>query len=117
MDRSSTSLPRIQAIRVVPLDRHKIQSPDEQGRRTFSACGVMQQVLVKSPPKCPVLWVQKDDTQGNKVYLCVGWWVAWEKNMDCFLSPKVFCLLPMEKIELYSNKVAAIAEGFVLGES
>lgn len=64
----------------------------------------------------PVLWVQKDDTQGNKVYLCIGWWVAWEKNMDCFLSPKVFCLVLMEKTELYSNKVAVIAEGFVLGE-
>lgn len=36
--------------------------------------------------------------------------------MDCFLSPKVFCLVLMEKTELYSNKVAVIAEGFVLGE-
>lgn len=62
----------------------------------------------------PVLRVQKNDTQGNKVYLGIVWWVAWEKNMDCFLPLKVFCL--MEKIELYSNKVAAIAEGFVLGE-
>lgn len=36
--------------------------------------------------------------------------------MDCFLPLKVFCLVLMEKIELYSNKVAAIAEGFVLEE-
>lgn len=37
----------------------------------------------------PVLWVQKNDTQENKVYLNVVWWVAWEKNMDCFLPLKV----------------------------
>ena len=36
--------------------------------------------------------------------------------MDCFLPLKVFCLVSMEKIELYSNKVAAIVKGFVLGE-
>lgn len=34
--------------------------------------------------------------------------------MDCFLPLKVFCLVLMEKIELYSNRVAVIAERFVL---
>lgn len=78
----------------------------------------MQLTLEKTPTKMlsPVLWVQKNDTRGNKVYLGIVWWVAWEKNMDCFLPLRVFCLVLMEKIELYSNKVAAIAEGSALGE-
>lgn len=37
--------------------------------------------------------------------------------MDFFLSLKVFCLLLMGKIKLYSNKASTIAKVFVLGQS
>lgn len=77
----------------------------------------MQLTLVKTFTNklSPVLWVQKNDTQGSKVDLEIVWQVAWEKSMDCFLPLEVFCLVLMQKIELYFNKVATIAEDFVLG--
>lgn len=42
----------------------------------------MQLALTKTPTKMlsPVLWVQKNGTQGNKVYLGMVRWVAWKRN-------------------------------------
>jgi len=66
----------------------------------------VQLAVAKTPTKMldPVLWVQKNYTRGNKVYLGVVWWVSWEQNMDCFLPLKAFCLVLMEKTESYFNK-------------
>lgn len=96
----------------------KIQPCGDQSR-TFSALGVTKysqhkRSFASAELLSPVLWFQKNKTH---VYAGVVWWVVWKKKVDFFLSLKVFCLLLMGKIKLYSNKASTIAKVFVLGQS
>lgn len=101
--------------------RCKIQPLTEQGMSTFTAHRVTkysQNYLSLASAKLlsPVLWSQKNDTQGSNNYLGMIWWVFWKKTWLYILPLKVFCLLLMRKIKLYSKKVSTIAKVFVLGE-
>lgn len=104
---------------LVPLWRHKIQPFSDQGRRTFWHAEWPYPVSVSENvhPNAESCALGSEKWHPSKQSLLgMVWWVAWEKSMDCFLPLKMVCFLLVEKIELHSNKDAAIAEVFVLGE-
>lgn len=64
-------------------------------------------------------WVLCFGSRKTKLTSMQAWFDGWfgRKKWIFFLPLKVFCLLSMGKIKLYSNKASTIAKVFVLGES